>query len=66
MKLIITLLAFILIILAGVYFFIPANSLPAFIPGYDATLTTVRFKHGVAAGVVGVLLLIVSRFIGRR
>jgi hypothetical protein len=66
MKLIVTLLAFLLIILAGVYFFVPANSLPSFIPGYDAALTTVRFKHGVAAAVVGVILLIVSRFLGRR
>ena len=66
MKLIVTLLAFILVILAGVYLFVPADSLPAFLPGYDASLTRVRFTHGVAAGVVGVLLLIVSRFMGRR
>lgn len=66
MKTIIYLLAVILIILAGVYFFVPANSLPSFIPGYDATMTTVRFKHGVAAFVVAIVLLIAGRFVGRR
>lgn len=66
MKLIITLLAIVLIVLAGVYLWVPANSLPAFLPGYDASLTRVRFNHGVAAGAVGVILLIFSRFVGRR
>ena len=66
MKTIIYLLALLLIILAGVYFFVPANSLPSFIPGYDATMNTVHFKHGVAAFVVAVLLLFAARFVGRR
>ncbi len=65
MKLIVVLLGIVLLVLAGVYFLVPANSLPAFIPGYDAALTRVRFTHGVAAAVVGVVLLIVARFIRR-
>lgn len=65
MKLIVVLLGIALIVLAGVYMLVPANSLPSFLPGYDAALTRVRFTHGVASGVVGVILLIVARFIRR-
>jgi len=66
MKLIVYLLAVVLIILAGVYVLVPANSLPSFLPGYDPALTRVRFNHGIAASVVGVILLIVGRFVGGR
>ena len=66
MKLIVTLVAIALIVLAGVYLLVPANSLPPFIPGYDPALTSVHVKHGIAAGVLGVILLIVGRFVGRR
>jgi hypothetical protein len=66
MKLIVYLLAIILIVVAGVYLWFPANSLPSFLPGYDPALTRVRLNHGIAAGIVGVVLLIVGRFVGRR
>ena len=66
MKFIVYLLAIVLIVVAGVYLWLPANSLPSFLPGYDPALTRVRFNHGVAAGVIGVVLLIVGRFVGRR
>ena len=65
MKLIVVPLGIVLIVLAGVYLLVPANSLPTFIPGYDAALTRVRFTHGVASGLVGVILLIAARFIRR-
>jgi hypothetical protein len=65
MKLVVILLGIALIVLAGVYLLVPANALPAFVPGYDAALTRVRFTHGVASGVVGIVLLIVARFIRR-
>ena len=65
MKLIVVLLGIVLIVLAGVYLLVPANSLPTFIPGYDAALTRVRFTHSVASGLVGVILLIAARFIRR-
>jgi hypothetical protein len=66
MKLVVYLLAIILIVVAGLYLLVPANSLPAFLPGYDASLTRVRFNHGIAAGAVGLILLVVGRFVGRR
>jgi hypothetical protein len=65
MKLIVILLGIALIVLAGVYLLVPANALPAFMPGYDAALTRVRLTHGIASGVVGIVLLIVARFIRR-
>jgi hypothetical protein len=47
------LLGAILIVVAAVYFLMPADSLPSFLPGYEAGLMRPRYKHGVAAGVVG-------------
>ncbi len=45
------------IFLAGIYLFVPANSLPSFVPGYDPDLQKVHYKHGLAAFVVGASLL---------
>jgi len=42
-----------LIIAAIVYFITPANSLPGFFPGHDATLTKAHFKHGIGAFLLG-------------
>lgn len=42
---------------AVMYWVVPAGSLPAFIPGYDAGSTAVHVKHGIAAAVVAVVLL---------
>ncbi len=42
-------LGIILLIAAVVYFITPANALPGFMPGYDATLTKTHFKHGIGA-----------------
>jgi hypothetical protein len=56
----------VLIVVAVIYFVVPADSLPSFFPGHDPGMTRVRFKHGVASGVVGVILLAVGWFLGRR
>jgi hypothetical protein len=66
MKTIIYLLAVILIVVAAVYLLIPADSLPAFLPGYEAGLTRPRMKHGLAAGAAGVVLFILGWIVGRR
>ena len=66
MKTIAIVLGVIFVVLAAVYFFVPASSLPAFIPGYEAGLTRVRFKHGVASLVVGVVLFGVAWWLGRK
>jgi hypothetical protein len=43
----------------------PADSLPSFFPGHDPAMTRVRLKHGIASGVVGIVLLVVGWFLGR-
>jgi hypothetical protein len=52
--------------LAAMYWLIPAGSLPAFVPGFEAGSTRIHVKHGVAAAIVAVLLFAVARFYGRR
>ena len=44
------------------YWTTPANMLPAFLPGHDPSLATVHMKHGVAALVVGLALLVYAWF----
>jgi len=55
-----------LIVAAVIYLTVPADSLPSFFPGHEAGLTRVRMKHGMAAGAVGVILLVVGWVLGRR
>ena len=66
MKTIAFVLGALLIVVAVIYLTVPADSLPAFFPGHEAGLTRVRMKHGVAAGAVGVILLVVGWVLGRR
>ncbi|HSX40380.1 MAG TPA: hypothetical protein VLF68_02085 [Candidatus Saccharimonadales bacterium] len=46
-----------LVILAVVYFAMPASSLPSFVPGFDPTLTKHHYTHGVASLLVGLVLI---------
>jgi hypothetical protein len=48
--------------LAIYYWLTPANALPAFLPGYDVTMTAPHIKHGIAAFVVGLALLVYAWF----
>jgi hypothetical protein len=66
MKLICTLLGIVLIIVAVVYFVMPADQLPSFMPGHEAGVMRVHIKHGVLAGGLGVVLLIIGWIMGRR
>jgi drug/metabolite transporter (DMT)-like permease len=66
MKLILTLLGVILLIVAGVYFLVPADQLPGFFPGHEAGVTHIHTKHGIVAGVAGIVLLAAGMFVGRR
>ena len=60
------LLGAILLVIAGIYLLMPADSLPGFLPGYEAGLMRPRVKHGVAAGVIGVMLFVVGWVLVRR
>lgn len=66
MKLVLTLLGVVLLIVAAVYFLVPADQLPGFFPGHEAGLARVRMKHGIASGVVGLVLLGAGVWMGRR
>jgi hypothetical protein len=60
MKLIATLLGVVLLVVAAVYFLIPAGL------GHEAGVTRMHYKHGIVAGVFGVVLLAAGVWIGRR
>ncbi|MGB9115712.1 hypothetical protein [Bradyrhizobium sp.] len=65
MKLIITLLGVVLLVVAGVYFLTPADQLPTFFPGHEAGVMRVHTKHGIVAGVAGLVLLGTGWWLGR-
>jgi hypothetical protein len=66
MKLVLTLLGVVLLVIAAVYFLIPADQLPGFLPGHEAGVARVHAKHGIVSGVAGVVLLAARVWIGRR
>jgi hypothetical protein len=66
MKTVLTLLGVILLVIAAVYFLVPADQLPGFMPGHEAGVTRVHVKHGVVSGVVGIILLAAGVWMGRR
>jgi hypothetical protein len=66
MKLIVTLLGVVLLIVAAVYFLVPADQLPTFLPGHEAGVARVHTKHGIIAGVAGIVLLAAGVFLRRR
>jgi len=66
MKLVLTLLGVVLLVIAAVYFLVPADQLPGFFPGHEAGVAKVHVKHGVASGVVGLVLIGAGIFLGRR
>ena len=66
MKILLTLLGVVLLVIAGVYFLIPADQLPGFLPGHEAGVMRVHTKHGIVAGVAGLVLLATGVWFGRR
>jgi hypothetical protein len=66
MKLICVVLGIALLVVAAMYFLMPADALPSFFPGHEAGVARVHTKHGMVSGAVGVVLLAVGWFLGRR
>jgi hypothetical protein len=65
---VLAIIGLICIVVAIIYFTVPAKSLPGFIPGHAAKSHLHHDRRGIAALVVGVLFLIgagVSAFFGR-
>jgi hypothetical protein len=65
MKLTLSLLGVILLVVAAVYFLMPADQLPSFFPGHEAGVTRMHTKHGIVAGVAGLVLLAAGWWMGR-
>jgi hypothetical protein len=66
MKLVLTLLGVVLLVIAAVYFLIPADQLPGFLPGHEAGVARVHAKHGIVSGAAGLVLLAAGVWMGRR
>ena len=66
MRTILIILGLVCLALAVLYWMVPADQLPSFIPGFDASLARKRNTHGIAAAVAGVVLLAIGWFAGRR
>ena len=66
MKLVLSVLGIVLLVAAAVYFMMPADQLPGFFPGHEAGVTKVHAKHGIVAGVAGLVLLAAGVWVGRR
>ncbi len=66
MKLVCIVLGVLLLVVAAVYFLVPADQLPGFFPGHQAGVTRVHAKHGIVAGVAGLVLLALGAWMGRR
>jgi hypothetical protein len=66
MKLVLTVLGIVLLIVAAVYFVMPADQLPGFFPGHEAGVAKIHAKHGIVAGVAGLVLLAAGVWMGRR
>jgi hypothetical protein len=66
MKAILLVAGIALLVVAAVYFLLPADSLPAFFPGHEAGLARIRVKHGLLSGGLGIVLLLGAWIMGRR
>jgi len=56
------LLGLILIVSGVVYFIEPARYLPSFFPGYDRSLMSHHYKHGIGAILLGIACFIFAWF----
>jgi hypothetical protein len=54
------------VIVAVMYFVMPAGSLPTFMPGYAAGSSHIHTTHALAAAVAAVVLFGIGWFAGRR
>jgi hypothetical protein len=58
-------LGLVFVIIALVYWLVPAGSLPGFFPGFEAGGTRTHVKHGIAAAVVAVIVFAYAWYAGR-
>jgi hypothetical protein len=63
MKAIVTILGVVLLIVAAMYFLVPADSLPTFFPGHETGLMRIAPRRHAGRG-LGRCLLVASWFLG--
>jgi uncharacterized membrane protein YkvA (DUF1232 family) len=66
MKMLAYLLGIICLIAAVMYFVMPADHLPNFMPGYDAHSDHIHKKHAAIAVIAAIILFVIGWFAGRR
>jgi hypothetical protein len=59
------LLGVVFLALAAVYCFVPAGSLPSFLPGFAAGYPHVHLKHALGSFIVALVLFGIAWFSGR-
>jgi hypothetical protein len=59
-------LAIICIVVAVMYFAMPAGQLPTFMPGYEVGSAHIHTKHAIIAAVAAVILAAIGWLVGRR
>jgi hypothetical protein len=59
------LLAIICVIVAVLYYTMPAGSLPTFMPGYLAGSTHIHTTHALAAAIAAIVLFLIGWAVGR-
>lgn len=65
MRMLAYLLAIICVILAVMYYVMPAGNLPTFMPGYIAGSSHIHLTHAIAAAAAAVILFLLGWFAGR-
>ncbi len=56
------LIGVLLLVAAVIYFITPAGSLPGFLPGHEAGVTTPHTKHGILALALAICAFVAARF----
>lgn len=56
----------VLIVIGVVYFLVPADELPSFLPGHEAGLARIRVKHGLLSAGLGIVLFAAGWWVGRK
>lgn len=59
---VIVVVGLLLLVVGVIYFIEPANALPSFLPGHDASVTGKHTKHGIIAIVLAAIAFLAAWF----
>jgi hypothetical protein len=66
LPLIVGILGVVFLVIAAVYWLTPAESLPAFLPGFEAGDVRPHVKHALGSFIIALILFALSWFLGSR